>query len=344
MAGRIMNVHLLGALEASEEAAHDLARSYSEVEQRVNERTLDLIKERYRLNEALRELTVARDRAEAASRAKSAFLANMSHELRTPLTTILGYTALIEHEIASLSNPTLESDLSRISGAGNHLLGLISDVLDLAEVEAGTLQLNPEPFALGELIDDMLASTRPLVVRKNNQLDLIYDGDPCTLRHDRSKVRQILVNLLSNAAKFTEHGSITLEVSRQTASQFVDSDQQPRPDASTGDQPATGGLVVFKVTDTGIGIAPEQVRQILHPFAQGDAAIKYMYGGAGLGLAICHRYAQLMGGDIAVDSVEGRGTICTVYLPLEQRSAPSAPEQPADTSDSVEPAAAVIYK
>jgi signal transduction histidine kinase len=308
--GRIINEHLGHALRASEAAGRDLARSYAEVELRVAERTHELVKERYRLSTALRELTEARDQAEAASRAKSAFLANMSHELRTPLTTILGYTGLIEHNERIAADPPLLSDLDRISIAGNHLLKLIGDVLDLAQLETGDIQLHPQLIEIATLVEETVREVGPAITKNNNTLQVQYDPQIRPLLLDHDKVQQMLIKLLANAAKFTEHGTIGLAVRLEPGGRNVD--QAPK---SCLQSPATS-CIVFEVTDTGIGIAPGQLPQLFQPFAHTDTSAARTYGGAGLGLAICRRFCQLMGGDLSVSSQPGQGSTFTIHLPV----------------------------
>jgi signal transduction histidine kinase len=310
LAGRIINQHLTHALNASEAAARDLARSYAEVELRVAERT--------------RELAAARDQAEAANRAKSTFLANMSHELRTPLTTILGYTDLIEHYEQIATDPRLLSDLDSIRLAGNHLLELISDVLDFARLEAGDMELHPQLFDIATLIDEAASVVRPAAAKNDNTLDIQCDRNVGALHLDAAKVRQILINLLSNAAKFTEHGTITLTVRRDTGD-----GRQQEYTVSRLPSPVSD-LVVFEVTDTGIGIAPDQLPWLFHPFAKGDIDSTRAYSGTGLGLAICQRFCELMGGELAMSSQPGHGSTFSVRLPVE-----ASPPVTIETSDAV---------
>jgi signal transduction histidine kinase len=309
--GRIINQHLTHALRASEAAGRDLARSYAEVELRVAERT--------------HELAAARDQAEAASRAKSAFLANMSHELRTPLTTILGYTGLIEHHERIAADPPLLSDLERINLAGNHLLQLISDVLDLAELEAGDMELHPQPIEIVTLVEQAVREVGPAVAKNNNTLQIRYDQHPGTAQLDGARVQHMLSNLLANAAKFTEHGTITLRVSIKEATtdhRPSTTDHRPptteRTSTSLAELPVVGrpsSVVIFEVTDTGIGIAPQQLPQLFQPFAHHDDRDGHTYGGAGLGLAVCWRFCRLMGGNLTVSSQPGQGSTFTIYLP-----------------------------
>jgi signal transduction histidine kinase len=317
--GRIINQHLTHALRASEAAGHDLALAYAEVEHRVSERTHDLVKERYRLNAALRELTTARDQAEAASRAKSAFLANMSHELRTPLTTILGYTGLIEHHERIAADPPLLSDLDRISVAGNHLLQLISDVLDLAQLELGDMELHPQPIEITALVEQAIREVDPAIAKNNNTLHVQYDQHLGIVQLDSAKVQHILINLLSNAAKFTDHGTITLRVSIKEPTTDHRPPTTDRTSASLAEIPVGGrpsSVVIFEITDTGIGIAPSQLPQLFEPFTHTDTSDVRAYGGAGLGLAICRRFCRLMSGDLTVSSELGQGSTFTIYLPV----------------------------
>jgi len=325
--GRIINEHLTHALRASEAAGRDLAHSYAEVERRVAERT--------------HELAVARDHAEAASRAKSAFLANMSHELRTPLTTILGYTGLIEHHERIASNPPLLSDLDRISAAGTHLLKLISDVLDLAQIESGDMELHPQPVEIATLVEQAVREVGPAIAKNNNMLHVQYNQPGGTLQLDSAKVQQILINLLSNAAKFTEHGTITLAVRLAEATTDHRPPTTDRTSTSLTELPVVRrppSVVIFEITDTGIGIAPNQLPQLFQPFARNDTRDTRQYGGVGLGLAICWRFCQLMGGELTVSSQLGQGSTFTIHLPADISIAPAT--NASDTPPSTTPAIA----
>ena len=295
LTGRIINQHLTHALRASEAAGRDLARSYAEVELRVAKRT--------------HELAAARDQAEAASRAKSAFLANMSHELRTPLTTILGYTGLIEHHERIAADPPLLSDLDRINVAGNQLLQMISDVLDLAELESGDLELHPQTIAITTLVEQAVLEVSPAITKNDNTLLMQYNHQLDTVQLDSAKVQHILIKLLANAAKFTEHGTITLYVSSELS---VLSSELPQHNTAA----STQNWVIFEVIDTGIGIAPDQLPQLFQPFAHNDNRNARTYGGAGLGLAICWRFCRLMGGDLTVSSQLSQGSTFTISLPV----------------------------
>ena len=277
-------LELLTAVASTIAVAVENARLYSQIEQQ--RRTLE-----ERVRERTAELERATASAEAANRAKSVFLANMSHELRTPLNAIIGYSEMLLEEGSSAESDAVAADLGKIQTAGRYLLGLINDVLDLSKVEAGKTELNLEGFSLSELVRDVSDDVRQLVERNGNRF-LVETGEDVTLHADPRKVRQILVNLLGNAAKFTEAGEVDLLVRRGE------------------------GEVLFVVRDTGIGMTPEQLGRLFTAFWQGAPASPKNYGGTGLGLAISRHYARLMGGDISVVSETGKGSTFTVHLPL----------------------------
>jgi signal transduction histidine kinase/CheY-like chemotaxis protein len=241
------------------------------------------------------ELLAAKRAAEDASRAKSAFLANMSHELRTPLNAIIGYSEMIEEEIQDCGQFQNIQDVRKIQTAGKHLLALINDVLDLSKIEAGKMGLHIENFDLQAMIQEMASTFQPTVAKNENTLELPLAPDLGTMKADITKVRQILFNLLSNACKFTDHGTISLHVERN----------------AIGAQ----DWVRFSVSDTGIGISPEHQANLFKEFAQADVSIARKYGGTGLGLAISYRFAQLMGGTIRVESEKGKGSTFIMDLP-----------------------------
>ena len=247
---------------------------------------------------------------EVADRHKSEFLANMSHELRTPLNAIIGYSEMLQEDAADLGAERFTDDLRKINAAGKHLLELINAVLDLSKIEAGKMELYLESFDVPALVRDIAAVIQPLAAKNANRLDVRCAEAVGTMRADLTKVRQALFNLLSNACKFTENGTITLTVTRD----ILDGRDGMR----------------FDVTDTGIGMTPEQLAKLFEAFTQADAATTRKYGGTGLGLALSRRLCQMMGGDVTVTSEHGRGSTFTIRLPAEVadsavEAAPAAP-------------------
>ncbi len=267
----------------------------------ANQALKDEIIERKR---AEAELQKAKDVAEAASRAKSQFLANTSHELRTPLNGIIGFSQILIEEAKELSYTDFIPDLEAIHCSGKHLLALIDDILDISKIEAGQMKLYLETFDIPTLINEVVTTTHPLVEKNGNTLLIDCASDLGTMHADPTKVRQVLLNLLSNAAKFTKQGSITLEVSREEKSKVTSLDEEL--DFSS---------IVFRVTDTGIGMTPEQLKEIFKAFTQGDASTTRKYGGTGLGLTISRHFCQMMSGDIAAFSQPNRGSTFTVRIP-----------------------------
>ena len=225
-----------------------------------------------------------------ASQHKSQFLANMSHELRTPLNAIIGVSEMLREDAEALKQDT--EPLDRVLGAGRHLLALINDILDLSKIEAGRMELHFDSFALAPLIDDVVKTIEPLAAKNGNQVAVQCDSEIGTMHADQMRLRQALLNLMSNANKFTEHGTITIN-------------------AHHG-QENGGDWITLAVTDTGIGMTAEQMGKLFQEFSQASSSTASKYGGTGLGLAISRRFCQMMGGDITVESEPGRGSTFTI--------------------------------
>jgi signal transduction histidine kinase/CheY-like chemotaxis protein len=260
-------------------------------------RTQELEQEVFQRKQTQEELLNAKHAAEEANRAKSTFLANMSHELRTPLNAIIGYSEMLEEETRDSGKIENVQDLKKIQGAGKHLLSLINDVLDLSKIEAGKMGLHLETFEVSQVIEEMVTTLQPAAAKNANSIHVHLAENVSVMKADITKVRQILFNLLSNACKFTDRGTISVDV----------------------DQMKVEGKewIQFRVSDTGIGISAKQKENLFHEFAQADASIARKYGGTGLGLAITHRFVQLMNGQINVESEPGKGAIFTVQLPTQ---------------------------
>jgi GAF domain-containing protein/CheY-like chemotaxis protein/anti-sigma regulatory factor (Ser/Thr protein kinase) len=244
-----------------------------------------------------RELEAKSRELEVASRHKSEFLANMSHELRTPLNAIIGYSEMLQEEARDQNAEGFVPDLQRINAAGKHLLELINGVLDLAKIEAGKMELYLETFEVGSLVREVAAVLEPLAQKNANRLEVECAPDVGAMRADLTKLRQALFNLLSNACKFTERGVVSVTVTREAT--------------------ADGDSIVFAVSDTGIGLTPEQMARLFEEFGQVDASTTRRYGGTGLGLALSRRLCRMMGGDITVASERGHGSTFTIRLPAE---------------------------
>ena len=281
------------------------------LEAKVAERTVDLHK----------AMTAARE----ANQAKSSFLAKMSHELRTPMNAIIGYAEMLIEDASDRGDDAAISDLRKILSAARHLLGLINDVLDLSKIEAGKMDLYLESFEVYTLVHDVIPTAQPLIDRNKNQLQVDCPENFGTMRADATKLRQILLNLLSNASKFTDEGVVSLVVSR--------------------DRSGPREMIVFRVRDSGIGMTAEQMGRLFQVFSQADHSTSAKFGGTGLGLAISRQFARLMGGDITVESRPGEGSLFTVRLPAEVapvKAAPDEPEAPAAARPAAPVAAATV--
>ncbi|MEM8536170.1 MAG: ATP-binding protein [Chloroflexota bacterium] len=288
----------------------------SRLVQRLERLRLQDERQKAELAAAMRVAEQNRESAEMANRAKSVFLANMSHEMRTPLTAILGYNELLQLQMGD--DQTLSKDLHQIRQASMHLLGLIDNVLDISKIEAGRVNLQLETFPISMLIDEVVVTTKPLVAKKSNLLETELAEDLDSIHADRTKLRQILLNLIGNAAKFTDHGVITLRVWMESESktnvQTARSQQMP-------------SVAVFQVRDTGIGLTAEQLDYLFVEFQQGNEAQNRQYGGAGLGLALSRKLCQLMGGDITGTGIPGQGATFTVRLPTQVVPVSEQPSQ-----------------
>ena len=264
------------------EANRDLRALNDELEQRVAERTAELAR--------------TRDQAVASSQAKSAFLANMSHELRTPLNAIIGIAEMLVEEAEELGDAEAAEPLLRVRGAGKHLLALINEILDLSKIEAGKMEIHLSRVDLPTLLRDLLSTIEPLAGQNHNRLVLEVPDTPLVVRCDELRVRQMVLNLASNACKFSEHGTISLQLRRQ-------------------DRNAEPG-VLLTVSDSGIGMTRDQLASLFQEFNQLDSSTTRRFGGTGLGLAISQRFAHMMGGEISATSQPGEGSEFHLWLPL----------------------------
>lgn len=290
-------------LQASQQAGRDL-------EALVHERLAELSERNKELARSREELSHARDEAMVASRAKSVFLANMSHELRTPLNAIIGYSELLLEELADPRNE-MSNDLRKIRGAGKHLLSLIDSILDISKIEAGRMDLSFGEMDLRIFLLEIRDTVHPLLEKNHNHFELIIQPDAGKIFTDAARLRQVLLNLLGNAAKFTENGQITLSVKRE----------------NKGDQ----DWIVMAVSDTGIGIPPDQIGHLFMEYSQASRSVAKKFGGTGLGLAISRRICRLLGGDLWASSegIPGKGTVFTLRIPAR----PKRPEPPMADED-----------
>lgn len=278
-----------GASSGSDELS-DLACSFNGMAERLDSTHGELERRQQKLE-------VLREAAESANRAKSQFLANMSHELRTPMNAIIGYSEMVIDEASDLGLEDSLGDLHKIQAAGKHLLALISDILDLSKIEAGRMELYPETFDVPGMIHDLAITIQPLVDKNSNKLAIEVAPGVGSMYTDLTKVRQAMLNLLSNACKFTNAGVIRIVVRSETADGRA--------------------WMIFQVADSGIGLEQDRVAKVFEAFTQADASTTRRYGGTGLGLTITRKFCEMMGGDITVESTIGVGTTFTIRLPAE---------------------------
>lgn len=288
--GRHARVAVLTDITDRKRAEEELQAARDTLEERVRRRTS--------------ELALAKERAESADRLKSAFLATMSHELRTPLNSIIGFTGILLQGLTGPLNPEQEKQLGMVKSSARHLLALINDVLDISKIEAGQVEIHSEPFDLRATLDKVAGILRPLAEKKGLALHIELPAYLEPITGDRLRVEQVLLNLLNNAVKFTKQGTVSLQ---------VEATDSYTPGGSSSPQPA----IRLRIVDTGIGIKPEDLPKLFQPFRQVDSGLTRQHEGTGLGLAICRRLANLMGGEVTVQSTWGSGSTFTFVLPLQ---------------------------
>jgi signal transduction histidine kinase/CheY-like chemotaxis protein len=290
-------------IEEMRQANRGLRESERTLERKVAERTAELAERNLKLEASERQLAEAGEAAMQASQAKSAFLANMSHELRTPLNAIIGYSEMLQEEAEEDGQQGYLPDLEKILSSGRYLLSLINGVLDLSKIESGKMDVYVETFDVADVVRGIEGTVKPLLAKNSNRLSIEGLEDAGSMHSDVTKVRQVLFNLLSNATKFTEQGTVELRVERQTAED--------------------GDSLTFAVEDTGIGMTRDQLDKIFEAFAQADASTTREYGGTGLGLSITKRFCELLGGSITAESQIGEGSRFVVRLPAHAQSSPA---------------------
>ena len=309
-----------------QEAEHSLLQANKALEENLQLRTDDVQIVNDRLGDEVRERKLmesllahnvkiadeARERAEEANRTKSEFLANMSHELRTPLNAIIGYSEILEEDAIDQGQDFLINDIKKIRNAGKHLLSLINDVLDLAKIESGKVDLYLESFDVNKMLKDVVDTLQPTCEKNNNKMVLNFPDNIGLMRGDFTKVRQSLFNLLSNASKFTHNGEVKLTVEQQVTKTKTGESQK---------------FLHFTVQDTGIGMKPEHCKKLFQAFSQADSSTTRKYGGTGLGLAITQNFINMMGGEVTVESEYGVGSTFTLKLPQIARQVMSKSEE-----------------
>jgi signal transduction histidine kinase/CheY-like chemotaxis protein len=264
------------------------------------------------------ELAAARDVADEANRTKSTFLANMSHELRTPLNAIIGYSEILQEDAADKDDKEPIEDLQKIESAGRHLLGLINNILDLSKIEAGKMDVFIEPVDIQALVKEVVSIVKPLADKNENVIEVACPVDIGSFRSDQTKVKQCLLNLMSNASKFTNSGRLTLTAAREGGSQLC-----------------------FSVSDTGVGMTDQQISRLFQAFGQADASTTKRFGGTGLGLAITEHFCTMLGGDVTATSTPGKGSTFTIRLP-DQGAVPAAAEAPTSALAAADGRATVL--